>query len=270
MNSIKELALVVDERLAELMDARCDLNYDLKMAMSDHKYAVTRSRDDFLVRVEAKIESIKERLSWINLESTELNNVWREEGCWTRAFLVTNSNGHVHNTMDCGTCFPTTRFEWLTEYSSDDENTIVELAGELACTVCYPSAPADILNQPATIQSKNRAEKEEAAAKAAEGKAARTAKKKASAPTASGDSILVPSRWSANRMEAIQTERTAVSAWYSAQDSIEWDAKNDRVGEFERYTQIQFIIEEALAGKHGVTQAAKREELLAKYSKRKG
>jgi hypothetical protein len=270
MNTIKELALAVDERMAELINARCDLNFELTKAKRDHAYAVKNDRGDFLTRVEAKIVSISQRLSWISVECSELNNVWLEEGCWTRAFLVTNSNGHVHNTMDCGTCFPTTRFEWLTEYSSDNEDTIVGLAGELACTVCYPSAPADILNQPSTIQSKNRAEKEEAAAKAAEAKAARTAKKKASAPTDSGDSILVPSRWSANRMEEIKTERTAVSAWYEAQDSINWDTKNDRVGEFERYTQIQSIIEEALAGKHGVTEAAKREELLRKYSKRKG
>jgi hypothetical protein len=269
MNTIKELALTVDERMAELINARCDLSMDMTIAMGDHKYAVKHNRGDFLEQVTAKIEEIKERMAWISIECSELNNVWMEEGCWTRAFLVTNSNGHVHNSMDCNTCFPTTRFEWLTQYSSDDENTIVELAGELACTVCYPSAPADILNQPATIQSKNRAEKEEAAAKASAAKAARVAKAKASAPTASGEALMVPSSWG-NRMEAIKTERTAVSAWNSAQNSIDWDMKNGRSDRMEKDMQIQGLVEEALAGKYGVSQVAKREELLVKYSKRKG
>lgn len=269
MNEIKELAVTVDERMAELINARFDLIMELKSATSSREYAIKYSTADYVQKIDAKIENIKERQAWVSVELNELNTVWMEEGRWTRAFLVVNSNGHVHNSMDCNTCFPSTRFEWLTQYSSDNENTIVALAGELACTVCYPSAPADILNQPATIQSKNRAEKEAASAKAAEGKAARAAKAKASAPTASGEALLVPATWS-DRMEAIKTERTAVSTWYGAQDSIEWDIKNDRSDRMEKNNQIQTLIEEALAGKHGVTQAAKREELLVKHSKRKG
>jgi hypothetical protein len=269
MNAIKELAVTVDERMAELINARFDLIMELKSATDSRDYAVKYSTGDYLQKVEAKIENIKERQAWVSVELNELNNVWMEEGCWTRAFLVTNANGHVHNSMDCGTCFPSTRFEWLTQYSSDNENTIVELAGELACTVCFPSAPADILNQPSTIQSKNRAEKEAASAKAAEAKAARTAKAKASAPTASGEALMVPASYG-DRMEALKTERTAVSAWYGAQDRIEWDSENDRSDRIEKNMQIQTLIEEALAGKHQVSQAAKREELLVKYSKRKG
>jgi hypothetical protein len=268
MNSIKELAVAVDERLAELNWARANAASDLETAMDRRQYALDRGQDRFVTQYDEKIAALKDSIAAINIEMHELNTVWIEEGRWTRAFLVTNSNGHVHNTMDCNTCFPTTRFEWLTEYSSDDEDTIVALAGELACTVCYPSAPADILNQPATIQSKNRAEKEEAAAKAAKAKAARAAKAKASAATASGELLLVPSSWS-DRMEAIKTERTAISTWYGAQDSITWDTKNGRSDRMEKYIQIQILIEEALAGKHGVTQAEKREELLAKFLKRK-
>lgn len=43
--------------------------------------------------------------------------------------------------MSCSTCFPTTQFGWVTEFSGKDEAEIVAAAGEGACTVCYPSAP---------------------------------------------------------------------------------------------------------------------------------
>ncbi|HTW07063.1 MAG TPA: hypothetical protein VME46_06125, partial [Acidimicrobiales bacterium] len=55
---------------------------------------------------------------------------------WTRAFVV--PGGHVHRSMDCSTCHPTTRFAWLPDYSGADEAKIVEDACERACTVCYP------------------------------------------------------------------------------------------------------------------------------------
>lgn len=58
---------------------------------------------------------------------------------WTRAFLVTD--GHVHRSTECSTCFDTTKFTWLVDLSGSDEAKIVELAGERACTVCYPTAP---------------------------------------------------------------------------------------------------------------------------------
>ena len=69
-------------------------------------------------------------------------------GGWTRAFLVNNSNGHVHSSMGCSTCFPTTSYCWLPEVSGHDETEIVEKAGERACTVCYPSAPVEVLSRP--------------------------------------------------------------------------------------------------------------------------
>ena len=61
---------------------------------------------------------------------------------WSRAYLVSNSNGHIHKSRDCVTCFDTTRYVWLTEMSGRDELEIAFLAGEKACTVCYAHAPS--------------------------------------------------------------------------------------------------------------------------------
>lgn len=32
---------------------------------------------------------------------------------WSRFFLVQNNGGHIHSSMNCSTCFPSTMFAWL-------------------------------------------------------------------------------------------------------------------------------------------------------------
>lgn len=61
---------------------------------------------------------------------------------WSRFFLVTNDNGHVHRERSCSTCFPRTQYAWLPHISGATEEEMVEQYGEMACTVCFPSAPA--------------------------------------------------------------------------------------------------------------------------------
>jgi hypothetical protein len=62
---------------------------------------------------------------------------------WNRYFLVDNTNGHVHRGMDCTTCFRTTQYSWLVDLADCDEDAMIEEWGELACTVCFPSAPTN-------------------------------------------------------------------------------------------------------------------------------
>lgn len=90
-------------------------------------------------------------------------------GGWTRAFIV--SGGHVHTSMACSTCYPTTRFGWMPEWSGQPESEIVDAAGERACTICYPSAPVESLSRP----SRMFAEDEKAAEVARQARAARSA-----------------------------------------------------------------------------------------------
>jgi len=82
----------------------------------------------------AKVEELTLALAALDAEYTG----------WTRAFLVTNSNGHVHSSMNCSTCNrngKATTFAWVTDFSDHDEAQIVAAAGWRACTVCYPTAP---------------------------------------------------------------------------------------------------------------------------------
>lgn len=93
---------------------------------------------------------------------------------WTRAFIV--SGGHVHSSMSCSSCYPTTQFSWLPELSGHDEGEIVELGGERACTICYASAPVETLSRPTQLFTRDeKAAQVEREVRAA-AKAAKTAK----------------------------------------------------------------------------------------------
>jgi hypothetical protein len=62
---------------------------------------------------------------------------------WSRFFLVTSSAGHVHSSMHCSTCYPTTTYGWMPELSGKTEAEAVDELGPTLCTVCFPSAPVD-------------------------------------------------------------------------------------------------------------------------------
>lgn len=99
---------------------------------------------------------------------------------WERYWHVTNTNGHIHTSMSCSSCFPETQFGWRTDLSGLTPEQVVEREAYNACSVCMPIAPAE---QRAARQRYNaeqrQARKDERDAKAAEKlrKAAERAKK---------------------------------------------------------------------------------------------
>jgi len=115
-----------------------------------------------------KLAHEQAELARIRTESKTLNDEYIRRGRWTRAFLVTNGNGHVHSSMSCSTCNrggQSTQFQWLVEFSDHDESEVVAAAGWRACTVCYPSAPVgDEKSLPTSIFSED--DKARAAARA--------------------------------------------------------------------------------------------------------
>lgn len=62
---------------------------------------------------------------------------------WSRFFLVTSSPGHIHSSMSCSTCYPTTRYAWLPHLSGKTEEEAVESQGPALCSICFPSAPVE-------------------------------------------------------------------------------------------------------------------------------
>lgn len=286
--TLRDLARQVDERLADLSWA----DYTLAVERGFTKESIRRyagQKYDYRTRTwdgtfedalaatvepwnKAGFEQTKaayqrnlDKAAQVDVEIAELSACYRDY-YWNRAFLVKASNGHVHKSQDCSTCFPTTEFAWLPQYSGADEDEIVEAAGETACTICYPSAPAEVLNRPTTIVTADKVAKEAAKAEREAKRVERDAKRKAAAPTASGDPLVVPSRWNDGYPMEIQTERTARMEWNDAEDTKAW---TNRESDLARAIERQRLIEDALAEKHGVTVEEMRAELAAKFAKRK-
>lgn len=280
MSVTKEFAVKIDTELSALHDKRFNLLFDLKSATDTKKFheKIYPTRIDLIVEYGNKIASIHEKIYQVNGEITKLDAIYSQDP-WTRAFLVLASNGHVHSSMDCNTCFLTTRYNWLVQYSNDQESEIVEDAGQDACTICYPSAPAETLNRPSRIVTADKIAKAQAKAERDAKKVARIAKEKANAPTASGESILFKEgKWT----REIKTERSAISEWNDLQYKINSEIVT-RYSNGETHTdesiqrqkderafaqEIANLIARNLAEKHGVSFDAQFITLQNKYKKR--
>ena len=281
MSVTKEFAVKIDTELSSWYDKRWDLISKLESAEDSvkfyEKYYPT-SVEKIQESIE-KVAKIKSQIFKVNIEIGKLNAIYDQDP-WTRAFLVINSNGHVHSSMDCSTCFPTTRYQWLIQYSNDDEKTIVEDAGKDACTICYPSAPAEVLNRPSRIVTADKVAKAAAKAERDAKKAARIAKEKANAPTASGEFLTYKE---GKYTRVIKTERSAVTEWFNLQWSIEREivthyyngeahsaeSIQKQKDEIAFAQEIADLIARNLAEKHGVSFDQQLKILNNKHQKRR-
>jgi hypothetical protein len=272
MTVTKEFAVKIDTELSNLYDQIWVINSQI-LTHQDYIASTEASRfmndadkASHIAKYNKNIEMLIAKRKPLSSRRSELMEIYKNDP-WTRAFLVINSNGHVHSSMGCSTCFDTTRYTWLVQYSNDDETTIVSDAGQDACTVCYPSAPADVLNRPSRIVTADKIAKAQAKADRDAKRQAKIEKAKASAPTASGEPLKVPSSWNNGKFDYINTERTAVSEFKSnysrSLDAIVthyFDGKPHTAESIAHQEarransqHICTIIAQALAGKHGVT-----------------
>ena len=276
----KEFAVKIDTELSELHNQRWTIIEKIESAKDSLAFYQKHypNRAEEISECEAKIATFKNELSKVNGQIRDLDAIYNQDP-WTRAFLVLASNGHVHSSLDCSTCFPTTRYQWLIQYSNDDEATIVDDAGQDACTICYPSAPAETLNRPSRIVTADKIAKAQAKAERDAKREAKLAKQKADAPTASGESLYFKD---GKYTEEIRTERTAVSEWNNLQYRITSEVvTNYYNGEPHTEESIQYqkdlilkaqdkadIICKSLAEKHGVSFDQQLKILQDKYKKR--
>jgi hypothetical protein len=209
-----------------------------------------------IVEAEKKAAEIAQKMSVYDDE-------FDRRGGWTRAFFVANAGGHVHKSMRCSTCFPTTRFQWLTSYSGKDENEIVGDAGERACTVCYASAPVDLLRRPSKI---NDPEKEAARKEREEKKAAKDAATAAKAIANPDGSPLVVNGWKQKTERSAEIE--AVSNFVDVEVEKlrpEYFPNKEYLAEKKRDAERVLV---ALAHKHGTTVDEERTRLAPKIAKK--
>lgn len=147
---------------------------------------------------------------WENLDLLEaVAAEFKARDGWTRFYLVNNTGGHVHSSRSCSSCYVTTEFTFLPEYSGTTEENLVELAGTRACTVCFPSAPVDTLRRPSNLRVDVEARERAAAEKAA--KAAEKARTEAARLAKAGGALETPvkTKWSGTP-KTVQQAKTAL------------------------------------------------------------
>ena len=277
MSVTKEFAVKIDTELSSWDDKWWLVNSKILDAEDSIEF-YAKNYPSRVAEIQKRIAELKEQKAKIQAEINKLDAIYKQDP-WTRAFLVINSNGHVHSSMNCNTCFDTTRYNWLIQYSNDDENTIVEDAGQDACTICYPSAPAEVLNRPSRIVTADKIAKAQAKAERDAKREAKLAKQKADAPTKSGESLYFRD---GKYTEEIRTERTAVSEWNNLQYRINSEVVTHYYnGEPHTEESIQYqkdlilkaqykadIICQSLAEKYGVSFDQQLKILQNKYQKR--
>lgn len=210
-----------------------------------------------------KIQEAKDKAAELTKQMSVYDAEFVRRGGWTRAFWVANAGGHVHKSMNCSTCYPTTRFQWLTSYSGKDENEIVGDAGERACTVCYASAPVDLLRRPSKI---NDPEKEAARKEREEKKAAKDAATAAKAIANPDGSPLVVNGWKQKTERSAEIE--AVSNFVDVEvekQRPEFFPNKEYLAEKKRDAENVLV---ALAHKHGTTVDEERARLAPKIAKK--
>jgi hypothetical protein len=118
----------IEERLANPTD-------EYQLGLASGFYLISDAEADL-----AKYRGLFEERVAKRTEIVELDAYYTG---WSRFFLVTSSQGHVHSSMHCPTCRPTTTYGWLPELSGKTEADAVAEHGPALCSVCFPSAPTE-------------------------------------------------------------------------------------------------------------------------------
>jgi uncharacterized protein YhaN len=154
------LAVETDTKLAELYQKR----QEIELSITATRAMVARMQDK--TWEQARVAQYRENIKFYRNEVYNLNEqcepleaLYREHK-WTRYYLVDNTNGHVHSSMSCSTCYDSTAYYWCVDQSGLTAEELVELAGEEACTVCFPEAPVSALNRPSRLSTPEREERD--------------------------------------------------------------------------------------------------------------
>jgi hypothetical protein len=272
----------IDTELYWLLVERSKVEFTIETSTArlhnaDPDYAPHQALIQNLQEILRKAHAELERLG---LRIRELDGEFAAREGWSRAYFVTNSNGHIHTSTSCTTCFPSTQFRFLPQVSGWTMEEIIEEAGEKACTVCFPGAPVNVLARASRLEDPlNRQERE---ARQAE-RAAKAAEKAVKAITAPDGTALRDGHGM-----VVKTERTAeiyyvdaaasAVVWspegthylygqsYGSVDEAEWTAR--QAENHAEYAATAQRLLEALAAKRGTSVEDQRAALALKVSKK--
>ena len=266
MKDISELTtpVEIDTALAESYAEKRDLEFRIDRLRNAVEYYQKHTYyADKIEKTEKEIQDLLDILLEKHRLIEKLENKY--EG-WSRAYLVSNANGHIHASTNCSTCFPSTRYIWITELSGQDRLEIAGLAGEKACSVCYPDAPSEYFARKCQIEDPDvvKARKEREAKKLE-----REAKRLATGIWNPDGSDLRVRSWFNTHSETLKTERTA-RIW--VKDQLVWIASSDskRLDKLDKRGLVIAEIEKvliAIADKSGQDLEVVRAEIAEKANK---
>lgn len=169
---LKALAQNVDNELAE--NSAIYMNLTVRYEAASKEFHNTRvSAEERMRELAREMNKLEPKLGEVSDRIRVLNAVHGIYN-WNRAYIV--SGGHVHRTSTgCPGFQAETVVHLLPQCSAFTEAEIVELAGDRACTHCYPSAPLSARQQASKLfapdEEAKTQRKTEREAKAAEKKA---------------------------------------------------------------------------------------------------
>lgn len=134
----------IDTRIAAVMVRRAEIEMGIRRAeytMEGGIYVTDQAK----AKAESDIRAFVIERNTLIEERWTLDDEFQGRGGWNRYYLVTNTNGHVHTSTECDTCFEDTDFGWLTQFSGTDQDEMGKLSGEAACARCFPNLPAEIM-----------------------------------------------------------------------------------------------------------------------------
>lgn len=223
------------------------------------------------------LDNLRKQAQALREEAAPLNAEFRRRGGWTRAFLSTSSNGHIHSSRNCSTCYSTTQYFWFVDLSGHDEAEIVAKAGSDACTVCYPTAPVNDLKRPRSIFSDDEKAAQKAREEREQAKADRLAKRIANGLTEDGSEFVV--EWveknrgghqrnpETGQTEYVYRDRVQRERFKTEAAAVQWVVRyitwGDTLDGSEKSPAYEQIIE-AVAAKHNLTIEEVREDVSKK------
>lgn len=194
-------------------------------------------------------------------ERWELEAEYESRGTWTRAYVV--PAGHVHASYWCHTLFVRTQRYLAAPVSGFDEAQVVEAAGERACTVCYPSAPVDVLKRKTRLFTPDEEQAERERAERAAVKAEKDALKAARAISNPDGTPLKIDGW------VLESERTAQTRYVDLASYVQaCDRGYAYRGSYKESKEGAETILTALAHKRDTTVDEQRAALAAKVAKK--
>lgn len=242
----------IDTVLAPIATRRADAHssaYELRRS------ARKAHRAEQAARYEAQAAAQDVIAAAAHAEAAPLEAEFRARGGWTRVFWCASNGGHAHRTLSCQTLRITTPMVWLPEHSGATESEIVALAGDSACTYCYPTAPVATA-APSQLRPAREA-REAKEARDADLAAARAAKDAKAIRNPDGSQLR-------GRYGVVNT---VVSAWKEAGDGqVNHQAYGYAIDAKEAEAEARIV--EALAVKLGRSEESIREELAEKVAKR--